>query len=236
VQNIGTGARAINGTLLKPGDVYSMNDTLGERTEKNGYTEGFVIQNGRFEKELGGGVSTLATTTWDNAFFAGLERVEQRAHSLYISRYKAGLEATVSYGSLDLRFRNDSPHGVLITASSTNTSVTISMWGTKRYDVTAEPNPVAGRDASEVVGRYNIRKPKKVYDDAKRKPGSDTPACEPQAGVEGFDIDIRRVFHPVGSSSVVKSETLTTRYQATNQIICGAKPKATPSIPPDDGR
>ena len=124
-----------------PGQTFSMNDTVKERTVENGYTVGTVISGGRFAEELGGGVSTITTTMWHTAFYAGLERVEQRGHSFYISRYLPGLEATVAWGSLDLRFKNDSPYGVLIKASITNSSVTVTMYSTKRYRITAEFGP-----------------------------------------------------------------------------------------------
>ena len=111
-----------------------MNDTVKERTRANGYTEGFIISGGRFREELGGGVSIITTATWTAGFYAGLERVEQHPHGLYISRYEAGLEATVAWGLLDLKMRNDTGNGVLITATRYSDGVLIEMWGTKKWD------------------------------------------------------------------------------------------------------
>lgn len=77
-----------------------MNDTVAERTVENGYAEGVVVgEGGVLTKDMGGGVSAATTATWTAAFFAGLEKVEQHAHSIYISRYTPGLEATVWWGS-----------------------------------------------------------------------------------------------------------------------------------------
>ena len=74
-----------------PGDTFSLNDTIKERTPANGYTKGFVVgPGGVFAEDLGGGVSTSATTMWTAAFYAGLERVHTQAHSIWISRYRAG--------------------------------------------------------------------------------------------------------------------------------------------------
>src|SRR5690606_8421626 len=128
--------------ILKPGEVFSLNDTVGERTRENGFTEGFVISDGILVEDLGGGVSQMATTLFNAMFFAGLEDVEHKPHSFYIDRYPLGREATVAWGAIDLRFENDTPHGVLIYANvkpSTPSSqgvVTVSMYSTKYWDIT----------------------------------------------------------------------------------------------------
>ena len=72
------------------------------------------IAAGRLEDAVGGGVSQVATTLYNAAFFGGMELIDHTPHQFWISRYPEGREATVNYGSIDLRFRNDSPHGVLI--------------------------------------------------------------------------------------------------------------------------
>ena len=211
-QNIGQASKRINGTLLLPGQTFSLNDTVLERTPANGYTTGFVISGGRLAEDLGGGVSTSATATWHAAFFAGLERVEQRAHSFYIARYRAGLEATVAWGSLDLRFKNDSPNGVFITSQSGSNFITVTMYGTKRYDITADSGPRTNQKAF--------------------RSQTDTSAtCTRQSGVGGFRIVVTRVFSVAGKE--VKREPLTTRYNPANDITC-KKPAATPapSAPP----
>ena len=174
--NVGQAAEYMNGVVLKPDDVYSMNGTIHERTEANGYVEGTFISNGRFEQGLGGGVSIATTATWTAAFFAGLEDIEVNPHSLYISRYQPGLEATVAWGQLDLRFKNDTGNGVLITTSAGETFITVTMWGTKVYDEI--------QDVSS--DRYNVKKYSTVHDDS--------PECNAQGGVNGFTIDVWRVF------------------------------------------
>ena len=68
-----------------------------------------MISDGILVQDLGGGVSQMATTTFNATFFAGLEDVEHKPHSFYIDRYPIGREATVAWGAVDLRFRNDTP-------------------------------------------------------------------------------------------------------------------------------
>ncbi len=209
VQNIGQAAEYINGTLLLPGETFSLNDTIKERTEKNGYTVGFLIgPGGVFAEDLGGGVSASATTTWTGAFFAGMEPKQIQAHSIYISRYQAGLEATVGWGLFDMSFTNTSPYGVFITTKMTNTSMQVNYWSTKVYDeIKAESGP-----------RTNIKPFATIYDKSKK--------CLGQSGSEGFDIDVDRVFYQDGLE--VKRETFSTAYRPAPKVICGKKPKPLP--------
>src|SRR5690606_9236817 len=167
--NIGRAAELIDGTFLEPDETFSLNDLVGERTRANGFTEGSVIESGRLVDALGGGVSQLATTTYNAGFFAGMEDVEHRAHAFYISRYPAGREATVYWGSIDLRFKNNTPYGVLVDAKVDRASpggqgkVTVRLWSTKYWEVDYTTSD-----------RYNFRAPEKIVDD---KPG-----CVPQGG------------------------------------------------------
>ena len=135
--NIGRAMELINGTVLKPGETFSLNDTVGERTAENGFVKGFIIEDGIFKEDYGGGVSQSATTTFNAAFFAGLEDVEHKPHSFYIDRYPVGREATVAWPTVDLKFTNNTPYGVLIQAgitpssSSAQGSATVTMWSTE---------------------------------------------------------------------------------------------------------
>ena len=100
--------------LLKPGETFSLNDTVGERTAANGFTKGFIISDGVFKEDFGGGVSQVATTTFNAAFFAGLEDVEHKPHSFYIDRYPVGPRGHRRLGRrVDLKFKNTTPYGVL---------------------------------------------------------------------------------------------------------------------------
>ena len=114
--NLPRAAELIDGTVLRPGETFSLNETVGERTKDNGFTEGYIVSDGIFKKDLGGGVSQIATTTFNAMFFAGLKDVEHKPHSVYIDRYPEGREATVAWPSVDLKFTNTTPYGVLIKA------------------------------------------------------------------------------------------------------------------------
>jgi vancomycin resistance protein YoaR len=203
--NIGQAAKYVNGTLLMPGETFSMNDTIKERTVANGYTVGTVIgPGGVFEDALGGGVSAATTAVWTAAFFAGMEKTDTRAHSLYISRYQPGLEATVAWGIFDMKFTNTSPTPVFITTKMTNTSMRVTFWGQKQFD----------EIRADFGERTNIRQPQKIVNRTKK--------CTPQSGIEGFTITVDRVFIKDGIE--VEREPMTTVYRAGPEITC-KKPK-----------
>lgn len=210
--NVGQAAEFMNGTVLKPGDTFSMNGTIKERTEANGYVAGTYISNGRFQEGLGGGVSIATTATWTAAFFAGLEAVEVHPHTLYISRYQPGLEATVAWGQIDLRFRNNTGNGVLITTESGGTFITVTMWGTKVYDKIEDVS-------SE---KYSITQFPTVNDTSA--------SCQSQGGVVGFTIDVWRVFFQGGKE--VEREKFTTRYDPTTRVVCAPPPAPAPAPTP----
>lgn len=209
--NQGRAADLINGTIIKPGGTFSFNDVVGERTVANGFVTGTVINGGVFREELGGGVSQVATTMYNAGFFGGMDDTEHHPHAFYIDRYPVGREATVYFGSLDLRWKNSTDYGVLIRSyveKSTPSSpgvMHVELWSTKVWDKIEA-------SASE---RRNGRSPGTQYDD--------TDACVPQSPVSGFDIDITRSF--IKDGKVAKTEKDTATYQAADRVICGKKPK-----------
>ena len=205
--NIGRAAELVNGTVLEPGETFSLNDTVGKRTRANGFTKGFIIEDGVYQEDLGGGVSQMATTTFNAMFFAGLEDIEHKTHSFYIDRYPVGREATVAWGSVDLRFKNTTPYGVLITAGVTPSTpsrqgvVTVRMWSTDYWDITASTSE-----------RYN-HTPEKT----RHLTGDD---CVPNDGYAGFDVDVTRHFRRAGESSVDHNEKFHTTYLPSDTVIC----------------
>ena len=205
--NIGRAMELINGTVLKPGETFSLNDTVGERTPENGFVKGFIIEDGIFKEDYGGGVSQAATTTFNAAFFAGLEDVEHKPHSFYIDRYPVGREATVAWPTVDLKFTNDTPYGVLIQAGITPSSpsaqgvATVTMWSTKYWDITTSES-----------ARYNLTEPQTRV--------LRTEDCYPNTGYGGFDIDVTRHFHLPSDPSQDHDEVMHTTYTPSDTVIC----------------
>ncbi|MCF6506331.1 vanomycin resistance protein VanB [Blastococcus sp. MG754426] len=200
--NIRVVAEEVDGAIIMPGETFSLNGFTGPRGLAQGYVEAGVINNGEFTTAVGGGISQFATTMFNAVFFAGLEDVFHKPHSYYISRYPAGREATVYYDSIDLKWRNDGDTGVYVDTAWTPGTITVTFYGTKRYEIQSI--------SSE---RYNIRQP--VVQD---KP--DSPTCEPQAGSTGFDITVTRVFRDLGTGAEIRREDFRTRYAAEPVINC----------------
>ncbi|WP_443334448.1 VanW family protein [Streptomyces sp. ZAF1911] len=211
--NIARAVELINGAVVEQGDIWSFNQAVGERTVENGFVDGIMINDGRYVKSPGGGVSAVATTMYNAMFFAGLKPVEHGAHSFYIERYPEGREATVAWGTLDLRWQNDSGHPVTVRASSTANSVTVTLLGTKQYDaIRATKGP-----------RTHVTPP------VKRTVAG--PTCEPQTPLEGFDVSVDRVF--VRGGHEVGRETFRTHYTPRDEIVCAPEsPSATPGATP----
>ncbi|MFF0110593.1 VanW family protein [Streptomyces hirsutus] len=202
--NVGRAVELINGSLVMPNETWSFNRTVGERTRANGFVDGIMIFDDQYLKAPGGGVSAVATTVFNAMFFAGVKPVEYGAHSFYIERYPEGREATVAWGSLDLRFTNDSGKALYIQAESTDTSVTITFLGTKKYDeVTSVKGP-----------RTNVQQPAKKVSTAEK--------CVPQTPLEGFDVTVERVFRDGGRE--VKREPFRTHYTPRDEITCEKTP------------
>lgn len=135
VTNIHRIADLIRGQVVAPGESFSVNEFIGPRTRAKGFVAAGVIKAGYFDEDVGGGISQFATTTFNAAFFAGLDIPQYRAHSVYISRYPYGREATLNHPQPDLEIHNNTPHHLMIWTSYTATSITVSIYSTPYWDV-----------------------------------------------------------------------------------------------------
>jgi len=130
VINIHRMADLVRGAVIAPGASFSINDHVGKRTAENGFVSAGAISNGEHVDEIGGGVSQFATTTFNAAYFAGLQIDSSQAHSEYFSRYPRGREATMGFPAPDVVFTNDTPYGIMVWTSYTSTSLTITLYST----------------------------------------------------------------------------------------------------------
>ena len=197
--NIGVAVRELNGTLVKPGEQFSLNRELGQRTAAKGYRQAPVIYDGRLTRDYGGGVSQVSTTVYNTAYFAGMRLDRHTPHSFYIPRYPEGREATVSWPDVDNAWTNDSGYGVLIQTWVSGNAVQMRFWGTKVWDIHSVKGP-----------RRNITEPRKIVDDGE--------SCVPQSPSPGFDVTVTRLFRRGGVT--VKSDSFTTHYIPEDAVTC----------------
>jgi vancomycin resistance protein YoaR len=143
VQNIQRMADLTRGFIIEPGGYFSPNEIIGPRTIEKGFVEAGAIEYGEHVSSVGGGVSQFATTSFNAAFFAGLDIPNYFMHDEYFSRYPYGRESTISYPEPEFRIQNNTPYGVLVWPTYTETSVTVHLYST-RHAVGA----VAGQSTS----------------------------------------------------------------------------------------
>ena len=198
VHNISLIAAAVHGSLVRPGQVFSMNAATGQRTAAKGYRTAHVIQNGEIVDGLGGGVCQAGTTMFNTAFFAGLPVTERRNHSLHISHYPMGRDATLNWPTTDLKWRNDSPYGIYITSRATPSTLTFTFWSTSRgYKVTSSTSAAS-----------NFRAPPTRFEDDPTLPKGKEVVEE--AGSSGFDVTVSRTVTKGGA--VVRRDSFVSNY------------------------
>jgi vancomycin resistance protein YoaR len=214
VNNIHTLANALNDKLIPPGGTFDFNATVGERTAAKGYREAPAIVNGKLVPQLGGGICQIGTTFFNTVFFSGLPVVERKNHSFYISHYPKGRDCTVTWGGANLRWKNETSTWILVKASYTNSSVTISLYGTDPgYDVTyttsdfvnIRPHPVIEiQDPTLLVGARIIE----------------------DGGVDGSKVTVVRTVTKGGT--VVRTDTFVSLYRPKEETVrVGTKVKST---------
>ena len=180
-----------------------------------------MFAQGEFFDDYGGGVSQLATTTYNAAFFGGYQDVTHQPHTIYISRYPPGREATVNYGVIDLQFRDDTRHGILIRAYYDATSVTVALYGdndgrTVHEENRTTSNPVAVADQLIQCPASKIVDPNDVC--ANLAAGARE---QVSTGDAGFDVAFDRVIDEPGRPP--RREHYTWHYtMLPNQILVGS--------------
>jgi vancomycin resistance protein YoaR len=217
ITNLQLGVRALDGTLVRPGGTFSLNDAIGERTAERGFRSAPVIIGTEYAEEVGGGTSQVATTAFNAAWEAGLRITERHPHSLYISRYQLGRDATVYWPSLDLKFVNDTGEWVLVKGFAESDGISIAVYGgeTRRIESSATPLVVTGQVPVERIEDPRLAKGKTVVDEDGAAPTRTSATREIYAA----------------DGKLIRSETWTTSYEGQKRVvrigtkIAEAKPK-----------
>ncbi|MDH3306500.1 MAG: VanW family protein [Acidimicrobiia bacterium] len=230
VDNIQLMADTIDGTLLLPGDEFSINGFIGERTTAKGYLPAGTIVDGEIIDTIGGGVSQFATTMYNAVFWGGYTDIVHKPHSIYFSRYPEGIEATVDFPSVDLVFRNDTAGAVLINTKHTPTSITVQLYGSNggrivsgdqsggatTIRVLQEGDPaVARRVTGQVSGRHSVTAARLIYQpDPTVVPGTEKVV---NRGRDGWSVTVTRTITEPGGT--VTTQEWVARYRPDPRIV-----------------
>jgi vancomycin resistance protein YoaR len=206
-ENILVAARAVNDTLLMPGETFSLNKTLGPRIIQNGYKEAPVIIDNKLVPDIGGGVCQIATTLYNAILRADIAITERYHHSFPVAYVPPGQDATISGDALDLKFENSTQYPIYIESYIEGNKLIMNIYGYVK-------NPSKWVDIqSEVVEKYD---PKiKYIDDPTLPQGEEVVEIEPHAG---YKVNTYRLIYE--NNKLVKREFLYTDiYKPVDGVI-----------------
>jgi vancomycin resistance protein YoaR len=217
ITNLQLGVRELDGTLVPPGGTFSLNQAIGERTVERGFRMAPVIIGNEYAEEIGGGTSQVATTVFNAAWEAGLRITERHPHSLYISRYQLGRDATVYWPSLDLKFVNDTKRWVLVKGFAEGDGISVAIYGseTRRIESSATALQTTGPVPVKRIRDPKLPKGEQVVDAEGSAPSRTTAT--------------RAIYTADGE--LIREETWSTSYEGEDRIVrIGTKvvPKPTP--------
>ena len=205
--NLALASDKIDGTVIMPGETFSYNKVVGERTIAAGYKEAKVYENGKVVDGLGGGICQISSTLYNTVVLANLEIVSRRNHQFTTSYVAAGRDATVVYGSTDFKFKNTRNYPVKLKSSVKNGVAKIDLYGMKEeveYEIKIQPSTL------EVI------EPKTTYqEDPNLDSGKEQVV---QKGSKGYKTVTYKIYYLDGK--VVKKEILSKdTYNPMERII-----------------
>jgi vancomycin resistance protein YoaR len=206
IENIKLATKSINGLLLMPGDTFSFNDVVGQRTAARGYKEAGVIINNKLDSGIGGGICQVSSTLYNAVIRANINSTERRHHSLPSSYVGLGMDATVSYGSIDYKFKNTLQTPIYIEGFLNGKTVSFNVYSDsslagRTYDLASEtygtinpdtkyiddPNMYEGQ--TEIVQKasigYKVKVYKKIFENGKYV-GQETVTDETYKKIDGI--------------------------------------------------
>jgi vancomycin resistance protein YoaR len=207
--NIALAAKLVDGTVVDPGETFSLNEAMGPRTANRGFDYAPVISADNVLRQgVGGGVCQYATTLFNAVFFAGLPVVERHAHSLYISHYPTGRDATVAWGALDFKFRNDTGKSIMIRSWIDGGALTVALVGKTGRTVTDVTSPFY-----EVHKPAHVKSNPKVVYDSDLGPG----VIRWEQGIDGQSVKVERTVKD-SSGKVLFRDTFVSHYAPMDWI------------------
>ena len=221
--NLKLACQAINGKLIRPGETFSYNETLGKRTEAKGYKPAGAYMSGKTVETIGGGICQVSSTLYYACLKADLEIVDRTAHSYMVSYVPYGMDATVSWGSLDYKFKNNTDYPIRIEAWVSGGQVHVKLIGTdtKDYYVKMTYETVDGPNEGKTVYQDFKWDNEEGYKDGEVI----------QTAYTGRTVKSYRVKYSKATDEKLSSAyEATSRYKSRDKIIARVEPK--PTEPP----
>ena len=218
--NLRLAASKVNGTVVAPGEIFSYNKTVGERTISAGYKDAAGYSGGEVVDMLGGGICQISSTLYDAVVYANLEIVSRKNHAFLTSYTTAGRDATVVYGAIDFKFKNNRKYPILIKMSVQNGVAKAEIYGIKEeveYDIDIQ---------TKVLSYITYQT---VYkDDNSLAPGQERVSQGGMNGCKSITYRVRKLNGVEVSRDVLSSDT----YNAMNKIVLRGPQKSEPVVEP----
>ena len=219
--NIGLASNSINGLVIMPGETFSYNESVGQRTAARGYKEAGVYVNGEVTTGLGGGICQVSSTLYNATLLANLEILDRTNHYFKPGYVPAGQDATVSWGSPDFKFKNNRDYPIKLVGYGTGGTVNFSIYGLKKDD------DYEVKIVSSEVG--SIPYTTKYENDSSLPAGTQKVS---QAGSNGCKTQTYKILYKNGAE-VSRTLINTDTYSPHNQVIRVGTKQSSPS--PSEG-
>ena len=220
--NVALAAELINGTVLNPGQLFSFNETVGNRTSARGFKPAGAFVSGRLVDEIGGGICQTSSTLYVSVLKSDLEVVSRREHGLTVSYLPLGQDATVAWGQIDFKFKNSSDYPIRIEIEmEENSQITARIIGTKLDDgyIIIESRHIGST-------QYGIEE----REDDTLEPGQRVVYHD---GNTGHVAETFKLYYDADDNLIREEFIVRSTYRMQNRIILVGPPLETPDTPPD---
>ncbi len=205
--NLVLATRAVNTIMLKPGEVFSFNQTVGRLSYERGYRDAMIIIGDKFEEGLGGGLCQVSSTLYNACLLAGLKIVERHNHNLAVAYVPLGQDATVAHGLKDFRFQNNLDDPIYLWSQAGRGKVTMKIYSNLKYKQKIQVTNVV----DQVIDFKEIRETKKDL-----PPG--TTKLE-QNGSPGYVVRSFRTFYNNDGSVARQEQLARDRYRPLSRRV-----------------
>ncbi len=221
--NVSLAAESINNKILMPGEEFSYNNTIGNPNAQRGYKIAGIYENGKTSEGVGGGICQVSSTLYSAVLYADLEIVERHNHSLTVAYVPNGQDATVSYGIIDFRFKNNTEYPVKVSSVSSNRKLTISIIGTEY-----EPERTVKISHSQISSTPPVDEEKvdETLPVGTRKVTS--------KGKTGYVVDTFKTVYENGVEVSSKKITRSSYRMVPNEVLVGPQAEVAPEAPVDE--